>query len=68
MMNFTQKPLIFFSVKPVNGIVITDELREELDQAALATQQAYLAVRAAPGKHFLLYKFCSSFTVLFKFS
>jgi hypothetical protein len=44
-----------FSVKPVNGIVITDELREELDQAALATQQAYLAVRAAPGKHFSLF-------------
>jgi len=39
-----------FSVKPANGIVITDELREELDQAALATQQAYIAVRAAPGE------------------
>ena len=36
-------------MKPANGIVITDELREELDQAAVATQQAYLAVRAAPG-------------------
>ena len=42
--------LNLFSVKPVNGIVITDELREELDQAALATQQAYIAVRAAPGE------------------
>ena len=28
-----------------NGIVMTEELREELDQAALATQQAYVAAR-----------------------
>jgi len=29
--------------------VITEELREELEQAAVATQQAYNAVRASPG-------------------
>ncbi len=32
-------------VKPANGIVMTEELREELDQAALATQHAFLAAR-----------------------
>ena len=40
-------------MKQVNGIVMTEELREELDQAALATQQAFVAARggAAPGTH-----------------
>lgn len=39
-----------FPVRHVNGIVWTDELREQLDQAALATQQAYVAARGgAPG-------------------
>jgi hypothetical protein len=33
-------------VKP-NGIIITDELREELNQAALATTQAYAGARSA---------------------
>ena len=39
------------SVKPLNGIVLTEELREELDQAAVATQQAYATARGggAPG-------------------
>jgi inositol 1,4,5-triphosphate receptor type 1 len=33
-----------------NGIVMTEELREELNQAALATSQAYAGARAtAPG-------------------
>jgi inositol 1,4,5-triphosphate receptor type 1 len=50
IMNRPYKIFYLLSVKPANGIVITDELREELDQAALATQQAYIAVRAAPGE------------------
>ena len=33
-------------VKP-NGIIITEELREELHQAALATTQAYVGARSA---------------------
>lgn len=33
-------------VKP-NGIIITEELREELHQAALATTQAYVGARTA---------------------
>ncbi len=41
-------------MKPANGLVITDELREELDHAAVATQQAYMAVRAAPGVNFTI--------------
>ena len=32
-------------IKSVNGVVMTEELREELDQAALATQQAFVAAR-----------------------
>ena len=38
--------------KAVNGIVMTEELRDELDQAALATQQAFVAARGgtAPGE------------------
>ena len=32
-------------MKPLNGIVMTEELREELDQAAVATQQAYVTAR-----------------------
>ena len=38
-------------MKPLNGIVLTEELREELDQAAVATQQAYATARGggAPG-------------------
>ncbi|KAF4532260.1 hypothetical protein B566_EDAN016442, partial [Ephemera danica] len=35
----------------LNGIVITEELREELNRAALATSQAYVSARtAAPGE------------------
>jgi len=41
---------ISVSAKTLNGLVITEELREELEQAAVATQQAYNAVRSAPGK------------------
>lgn len=38
-----------------NGIVITEELREDLDQAALATQQAFVATRGGtPGEEHLL--------------
>jgi hypothetical protein len=33
-------------VKP-NGIIITEELREELNQAAMATTQAYVGARNA---------------------
>jgi hypothetical protein len=33
-------------VKP-NGIIITEELREELNQAAMATTQAYVGARSA---------------------
>jgi hypothetical protein len=37
-------------VKP-NGIIITEELREELNQAAMATTQAYVGARnASAGK------------------
>ena len=36
-------------MKPLNGIVMTEELREELDQAAVATQQAYVTARGGGG-------------------
>ena len=36
-------------MKPLNGIVMTEELREELDQAAIATQQAYATARGGGG-------------------
>ncbi|KAG8235390.1 hypothetical protein J437_LFUL009249 [Ladona fulva] len=33
-----------------NGIIITDELREELNQAAMATSQAYVGARTGSGE------------------
>ena len=36
---------ICFLVKP-NGMIITEEIREELNQAALATSQAYAGARS----------------------